>query len=517
MTWCLLNAIAVTLALSSCQKSGSDGGSAGNQKPDGKEEGSKGGVLDQDSEIAIVSLTADLGECNAIRKGKSFYVLTEKKFRYCSDAGQWDALDLRGASGVSGKSSLVSVTAENTGTNCVSGGHRIQSGLDSNGNKILDAAEVTANSYACHGEAGRDGVAGSDGKPSLVAVTAEVAGLNCSNGGHNVRSGIDVNGNGVLDDSEVVSSGFVCHGAAGAQGAQGVAGASGSNGKNALIKTTAELAGSNCASGGRKIEFGNDLNGDGELAVGEVSGSTYVCNGGNGAAGAVGPAGTDGADGDRYVGRVLYTATGTRLGVIVKELDYLIATSTPPLSNIWVTPDRLLIILDSATNRHVGYVSTSKTDLNPGGGYTQVSFRSRRLEEASLTKLGTLQTSVVYANAACDSNGAFFAYNMAQSYKPNSGARQFNNRILHDFLVGLGLTMVYNFTSQVDIMPNCASPSQRNDIGSHNYNGQSSCETLCKDMDVGCSFPAIGEVCTFTTLSNVFPDTIAAGWYVQKN
>jgi hypothetical protein len=69
-------------------------------------------------------------------------------------------------------------------------------------------------------------------------------------------------------------------GAQGPQGIQGQAGIDGTNGLNALIKTTAEPAGTNCTNGGTKIETGLDANGNGVLDVGEVNASEtfFICD-----------------------------------------------------------------------------------------------------------------------------------------------------------------------------------------------------------------------------------------------
>jgi hypothetical protein len=85
-------------------------------------------------------------------------------------------------------------------------------------------------------------------------------------------------------------------GATGATGAQGPAGSNGADGKNALVKTTAEAAGSNCSNGGTKVEAGLDANGNGVLDATEVNASLtrFICNG---AAGTQGPAGPIGATG----------------------------------------------------------------------------------------------------------------------------------------------------------------------------------------------------------------------------
>ena len=70
-------------------------------------------------------------------------------------------------------------------------------------------------------------------------------------------------------------------GAQGPQGIQGVSGANGSDGKNTLIKTTVENPGSNCESGGSKLEIGLDANSNGVLDNSEINNSLtkYVCNG----------------------------------------------------------------------------------------------------------------------------------------------------------------------------------------------------------------------------------------------
>jgi uncharacterized protein (TIGR02145 family) len=80
-------------------------------------------------------------------------------------------------------------------------------------------------------------------------------------------------------------------GQTGAAGLQGPAGSNGAEGKSALVKTTTEAAGANCASGGTKVEAGQDANNNGLLDASEVNASLtrFVCNG---ATGPQGPEGT---------------------------------------------------------------------------------------------------------------------------------------------------------------------------------------------------------------------------------
>jgi hypothetical protein len=94
-------------------------------------------------------------------------------------------------------------------------------------------------------------------------------------------------------------------GTAGPQGIQGVAGTNGingvngTNGLNSVTLTTVEPAGLNCASGGVKLEFGPDVNGNGLLDAAEIvpALTQYVCNGAAGVAGTQGPVGLTGPAG----------------------------------------------------------------------------------------------------------------------------------------------------------------------------------------------------------------------------
>jgi len=153
---------------------------------------------------------------------------------------------------------------------CPYGGITVQTGIDKNGNGVLDPNEVTNTQYVCNGTPGKNGAAGPD---SLVSMVSEPAGTNCPAGGTKVNAGLDLNGNGVLDPSEITSISYVCNGPAGAHGAPGAAGL------NSLITITAVAAGSNCPYGGEEIQSGLDANRNGALYPSEVSATAYVCNG----------------------------------------------------------------------------------------------------------------------------------------------------------------------------------------------------------------------------------------------
>lgn len=114
--------------------------------------------------------------------------------------------------GPEGKGSLLETHDEPAGQNCNSGGIKITAGIDSNGNGLLEASEITSTKYICNGLNGSNGTNGSNGLNSLITTKEIAAGSTCPSGGLQIDSGQDTNNNGVLDNSEVQSSKYVCNG-----------------------------------------------------------------------------------------------------------------------------------------------------------------------------------------------------------------------------------------------------------------------------------------------------------------
>lgn len=155
--------------------------------------------------------------------------------------------------GVDAPVTLLVTAEEPAGTNCAAGGARVQTGLDADADGALAAAEVTSTRYVCNGAAATDAV---------VVTATEPPGPNCVAGGVRVSSGLDLDRDGTLDAGEVQATSFVCDAAAALV---------------AIVRTTAEPAGANCAYGGSRVESGLDADLDGALDAGEVSTTSYVC------------------------------------------------------------------------------------------------------------------------------------------------------------------------------------------------------------------------------------------------
>ncbi len=118
------------------------------------------------------------------------------------------------ADGMPGKSALSSLTPEPAGADCPAGGTRVATGLDLDGDGVLDTSEVKSSQLLCNGKDAAGGKDGS-GPSSLLAIDAEPQGANCAGGGTRVQSGIDTDGNRLLEPSEVTSTRYICSGAQG--------------------------------------------------------------------------------------------------------------------------------------------------------------------------------------------------------------------------------------------------------------------------------------------------------------
>lgn len=121
---------------------------------------------------------------------------------------------------------------------------------------------------------------GSDGKLPLIETQDLTAGdPACALGGARIRIGVDADGNGVLGASEISQTRHVCNAPAGAPVAAAEV--------VPLVSISSEPAGANCATGGDRLDYGKDLNGDGKLQSTEATSVSYVCrsSGGAGAGG----------------------------------------------------------------------------------------------------------------------------------------------------------------------------------------------------------------------------------------
>jgi hypothetical protein len=157
------------------------------------------------------------------------------------------------------------------------------------------------------------GCGGGDDTASVVSIPANLAlrslaepvGSNCAAGGKQILVGADANSDGVLQDSEMSQSFFVCDGVLGTTGAQGATGTVGAAGPIGSDGSAGPIG-----SPGPTGPQGPAASSPGTPGPTGPQGST----GAQGAAGPVGPGGLVGADGSTFA---LTTLVGsTRCGFI---------------------------------------------------------------------------------------------------------------------------------------------------------------------------------------------------------
>ncbi|MBX3203478.1 MAG: DUF1554 domain-containing protein [Labilithrix sp.] len=124
-----------------------------------------------------------------------------------------------------------------------------------------------------HGRAGAVGAAGAAGPIGPVGQQGETgaAGEKGATGDRGAQGETGAQG------AQGQTGAQGAQGQTGAQGAQGETGAQGAAGLNSLITMSEEPSGSNCPTGGKKIDVGVDANRNGVLDPSEIAQTAYVC------------------------------------------------------------------------------------------------------------------------------------------------------------------------------------------------------------------------------------------------
>jgi len=134
---------------------------------------------------------------------------------------------------------------------CPHGGTRVLSGLDLDGNGVLDASEVTVTRDVCADAPSDPG--------ALVRLDAEPPGSRCPRGGTAVRSGLDRNHDGILTQDEVITVDYLCRG-------------------QVLIAVERLDRVAGCLQGGVAIHTGQDEDGNGVLDTSEITATRTECS-----------------------------------------------------------------------------------------------------------------------------------------------------------------------------------------------------------------------------------------------
>lgn len=179
--------------------------------------------------------------------------------------GTAGATGSQGATGATGANGTQGATGSQgpTGTQGASGTNG-QSCWDLNGDGVCDVATEdkdgngACDAADCQGAAGTNGNNGAPGQNSLVLLTPVSAGTPCPNGGVEIQTGLDLNGDGILQPNEVSANGtqYVCNGIVSTPGSD--AGTGGSSGAGGATSTSGASPTGGASTGGTVATGGAD-------------------------------------------------------------------------------------------------------------------------------------------------------------------------------------------------------------------------------------------------------------------
>ena len=232
----------------------------GTQGPPG-EIGTAGTNGSDGSSFHLVPSLDGLPACDTSLNNQIFFIAADAGFQVCQN-NVWTGIDLTGQSGLNGADGA-------SGQNGTDG----QDGAD--------------------GQNGADGQDGANGQTSLMSTSFEAPGANCPTGGTRVVTGIDDNGNNALSTDEIDDTIFICNGengndgANGADGADGADGVDGTNGSSTTTMMVARLSVApaylGCGGVGQLLQqglddgSGNGIAQNGILESGEIISSSLIC------------------------------------------------------------------------------------------------------------------------------------------------------------------------------------------------------------------------------------------------
>lgn len=156
----------------------------------------------------------------------------------------------------------------------------------------------TTSDIILKGVNGKNGLAGIDGNDGVNGNNGSegLAGADGSNGSDGSSCYLDHTANKIVCGNDFISITDLSAGPKGDDGNDGAQGSQGNDGFDSLVFASNITAEGGCGTG-VKIDRGLDVNDNGDLDAGEISGTQYLCDGATGSAGSDGSDGSTGATG----------------------------------------------------------------------------------------------------------------------------------------------------------------------------------------------------------------------------
>lgn len=194
----------------------------------------------------------------------------------------------QGLPGINAQNCTVSKTGDVATISCPDGtSTTITDGSDgSNGAQGVAGTNGTNGSNGTDGANGADGTNGTNGSNGLSAAFGETPAnaATCPNGGTVITMGLDANGDGILEASEVTQSAILCNGINGNNGEAGLNGTNGSNGGTVTFNLVQAIEPCGAASSPWKevllgLQGGQILSDFSETSSGQNTRLSFIPNG----------------------------------------------------------------------------------------------------------------------------------------------------------------------------------------------------------------------------------------------
>lgn len=168
-----------------------------------------------------------------------------------------------GKDGKDGTSVLVEVNAIQPSNEYPNGAVSVATGYDINGDGVLDEIEISDIEIVVNGTNGNTALI----KTTIIDENEEINGVVYKEGGFIFESGIDTDGNGVLEPTEITSTNYIRNG---------------ENGFSIAYRVEQLGPSDEYPNGGIEVFYGLDVDGDKDLGIDEQIDSYIVQNGTNG-------------------------------------------------------------------------------------------------------------------------------------------------------------------------------------------------------------------------------------------
>jgi alpha-tubulin suppressor-like RCC1 family protein len=163
--------------------------------------------------VQLAITTSNLPKCNKAEDGKVWYVWSSAKFYVCkSSASTWVETEINGYNAAVRATQLNPEAQCPTGGAAIEFGLDTNRNYSLETSEVTSSVILCNGEAGPQGATGAQGANGTAAIASVVKLSKEAPGVNCLSGGTRIETGPDLNANGLLSDDEVTQTQYACNG-----------------------------------------------------------------------------------------------------------------------------------------------------------------------------------------------------------------------------------------------------------------------------------------------------------------